>query len=75
MLAGGARRGSLDLKKQASVVFGAPPLLSAEGAAGRERGDADVLEFLRRARGQGHASASIDMEEIEKQLGAKGLSP
>ena len=49
-----ARRSGLDLKKQANIVFGAPPLLSQKALQGEIDGDADVLEFLRRTRRQGH---------------------
>ena len=44
-----ARRSGLDLRKQATPVYGAPPLLSQKALQGRDRRDADVLELLRGA--------------------------
>ena len=48
-----ARRAGVDLRRQATIVYGAPPLLVGESVAGRDRCHADVLEFLRRSRKQG----------------------
>ena len=48
-----ARRAGVDLRRQATIVYGAPPLLSEKALQGETRGDADVLEFLRRSRKQG----------------------
>ena len=62
----------IDLRKQATIVYGAPPLLVREGAAGRDRRHADVLEFLRRPRKQGLTARAVDMADVMKGLGAKG---
>ena len=70
LLQGLALRAGLDLRKQATLVYGAPPLLTAEGAARRAGRDADVLEFLRRAREQGILRA-IAVDDVMRALGAK----
>ena len=60
-----ARRSGVDLTTEAAIAYGAPPLLTQKALQGRDRCDADVLEFLRRTRGQGHAAR--DFHERRRQ--------
>ena len=48
-----ARRSGVDLRKQATPVYGAPPLLSQKALQGGDRRDADLLELLRGTGRQG----------------------
>jgi NitT/TauT family transport system substrate-binding protein len=66
-----ARRGGLDLKKQATVVYGAPPLLSEKALQGETDATLTFWNFCAdlEARGQRRA---IDMEDVVRRLGANG---
>ena len=70
-----ARRGGLDLNTQASIVYGAPPLLSAEGVAARARRDPDLLEFLRRTRSAEDSSAPSTWRRSKSVSAPKVRSP
>jgi NitT/TauT family transport system substrate-binding protein len=71
MLQAVARRGGLDLKNQANIVFGAPPLLTQKALQGELEATLTFWNFCAELEGKGFKRA-IDMEEIEKQLGATG---
>jgi NitT/TauT family transport system substrate-binding protein len=71
MLQAVARRGGLDLKNQAKLVYGAPPLLSEKALQGEHEATLTFWNFCAELEGKGFKRA-IDMEAIEKQLGATG---
>ncbi len=50
LLQGLARRSGLDLKRQATIIYGAPPLLSQKALQGEQDATLHLLEFLRRPR-------------------------
>ena len=64
------RRSGVDLRKQATIVYGAPPLLS-EKALRRDRCNADLLETLRRA-GRQRIKRAVAVNDVMKGLGARG---
>ena len=71
MLQAVARRVGLDLKNQANIVFGAPPLLSQKALQGEIEATLTFGKFCAELEGQGFKRA-IDMEDVTKQLGAGG---
>ena len=71
MLQGVARREGIDLKTQATILYGAPPLLSAKALQGEQDGTLTFWNFCAELEGRGFKRA-IDMEAIEKRLGASG---
>ena len=71
MLQAVARRSGLDLKNQANIVYGAPPLLSQKALQGELDATLTFWNFCAELEGKGFKRA-IDMEEIEKRLGATG---
>jgi NitT/TauT family transport system substrate-binding protein len=71
MLQALARRGGLDLKNQAKIVYGAPPLLSEKALQGENEATLTFWNFCADLEAKGFKRA-IDMGEIEKQLGAGG---
>jgi NitT/TauT family transport system substrate-binding protein len=71
MLQAVARRSGLDLKNQAKIVFGAPPLLSEKALQRENEATLTFWNFCAELEGKGLKRA-IDMEEVEKQLGAGG---
>ena len=71
MLQAVARRGGLDLKNQAKLVYGAPPLLSEKALQGEHEATLTFWNFCAELEGKGFKRA-IDMEVIEKELGATG---
>jgi NitT/TauT family transport system substrate-binding protein len=71
MLQAVARRAGLDLKNQAKIVFGAPPLLSEKALQGEHEATLTYWNFCAELEGKGLKRA-IDMEAVEKQLGAGG---
>jgi NitT/TauT family transport system substrate-binding protein len=66
-----ALRSGLDLRKEASIVYAAPPLVSEKGLQGELDATLTFWNFCAdlEARGQRRA---IDMEEVARQLGASG---
>jgi NitT/TauT family transport system substrate-binding protein len=66
-----ALRSGLDLKTQATIVYGAPPLVSEKGLQGETDATLTFWNFCAdlEARGQRRA---IDMEEAAQRLGATG---
>jgi NitT/TauT family transport system substrate-binding protein len=71
MLQALARRSGLDLKNQAKIVYGAPPLLSEKALQGENEATLTFWNFCAELEAKGFKRA-IDMGEIEKQLGAGG---
>jgi NitT/TauT family transport system substrate-binding protein len=71
MLQALARRGGLDLKNQAKLVYGAPPLLSEKAVQGEHEATLTYWNFCAELEAKGFKRA-IDMEMVEKQLGAGG---
>jgi NitT/TauT family transport system substrate-binding protein len=71
MLQAVARRGGLDLKTQATIVYGAPPLLSEKALQRENDGTLTFWNFCAELEGKGF-KRGIDMEAIEKRLGAEG---
>jgi NitT/TauT family transport system substrate-binding protein len=66
-----ARRTGVDLKRQASVVYGAPPLLSEKALQGENDATLTFWNFCAELESRGFKRA-IEMEAVMKALGAKG---
>ncbi len=66
-----AERGGLDLKTEARVAFGAPPLLYQKALAGELDASLTFWNFAVPLEARGFRRL-IGVEEVEKQLGAKG---
>jgi len=71
MLQAVARRSGLDLRTQANIVYGAPPLLSQKALQRENDATLTFWNFCAELEGKGFKRA-IDMEAIEKRLGANG---
>jgi NitT/TauT family transport system substrate-binding protein len=71
MLQAEARRDGLDLRAQATVVYGAPPLLSQKALQRENDATLTFWNFCAELEGKG-LKRGIDMEAIEKRLGASG---
>jgi NitT/TauT family transport system substrate-binding protein len=71
MLQAAARRDGLDLKSQAAIVYGAPPLLSEKALQRENDATLTFWNFCAELEGKGF-KRGIDMEDIEKRLGATG---
>jgi len=70
LLQGLARRSGVDLRRQASIVYGAPPLLSEKALHGEHDATLTFWNFCADLEGQGF-KRSIEIAEVMKQLGAK----
>jgi NitT/TauT family transport system substrate-binding protein len=66
-----ARRAGLDLKKQATVVYGAPPLLSEKALQGEIDATLTFWNFCADLESKGHRRA-IAMDDVMKGLGTRG---
>jgi NitT/TauT family transport system substrate-binding protein len=66
-----ARRNGLDLKKQATVVYGAPPLLSEKALQGETDATLTFWNFCADLESKGFRRA-VGMDQVMKSLGAKG---
>src|SRR5438093_8701026 len=66
-----ARRAGLDLKKEATVVYGAPPLLSEKALQGEVDATLTFWNFCADLESKDYKRA-IAMERVVKALGAKG---
>jgi len=66
-----ARRSGLDLKKQATVVYGAPPLLSEKALQGETDATLTFWNFCADLESKGYKRA-IAMDHVIRGLGAKG---
>ena len=71
MLQAEARRDGLDLRTQATIVYGAPPLLSQKALQRENDATLTFWNFCAELEGKG-LKRGIDMEAIEKRLGASG---
>ena len=71
LLQADARRDGVDLKTQASIVFGAPPLLSQKALQREQDATLTFWNFCAELEGKG-LKRGIDMEETLKRLGASG---
>jgi NitT/TauT family transport system substrate-binding protein len=71
MLQADARRDGLNLRAQATVVYGAPPLLSQKALQREHDATLTFWNFCAELEGKG-LKRGIDMEAIEKRLGAAG---
>src|SRR5437763_1676044 len=66
-----ARRAGLDLKKEATVVYGAPPLLSEKALQGEVDATLTFWNFCADLESKGYTRA-FAMDRVVKALGAKG---
>ncbi len=71
LLQGLARRSGLDLRKQASVVYGAPPLLTEKALQGEVEATLTFWNFCADLESKGFRRA-VGMDEVMMGLGAKG---
>jgi NitT/TauT family transport system substrate-binding protein len=71
MLQAQARRDGLDLRTQATIVYGAPPLLSQKALQRENDATLTFWNFCAELEGKG-LKRGVDMETIEKRLGASG---
>jgi len=71
LLQGLARRAGVDLRRQATIVYGAPPLLSEKALQGEHDATLTFWNFCADLEGKGFRRA-IDMAGVMKGLGAKG---
>jgi len=71
MLQAVARRAGIDLKTQATILYGAPPLLSEKALQGEHDATLTFWNFCADLEGKGFQRA-IEVETIEKRLGAEG---
>src|SRR5205807_10312248 len=65
-----ARRGGLDLKTQASIVYGAPPLLSEKALQRENDATLTFWNFCAELENSGFERA-IEIEQVMRALGAK----
>src|SRR5262249_46315605 len=70
LLQGLARRGNIDLKRQATIVFGAPPLLTQKALQGENDATLTFWNFCAELERKGHKEL-ISTGDVMKQLGAK----
>lgn len=66
-----AQQGGLDLKAEANIVFGAPPLLYQKALTGELDASLNFWNYAVPLEARGFRRL-IGIEEVEKQLGAKG---
>jgi NitT/TauT family transport system substrate-binding protein len=66
-----ARRGGVDLKKEATIVYGAPPLLSEKALQGETDATLTFWNFCADLESKGHKRA-VEMAAVMHGLGAKG---
>jgi NitT/TauT family transport system substrate-binding protein len=66
-----ARRGGIDLRKEATIVYGAPPLLSQKALQGETDATLTYWNFCAELESRGLERA-IAMNDAMKRLGAKG---
>ena len=71
LLQAAALRAGLDLKKQATIVYGAPPLIAEKAAQGELDAALEFWNFCADLEGRGMRRA-IDMLDVERGLGAAG---
>ena len=66
-----ARRGGVDLKRQATIIYGAPPLLSEKALQGESDATLTFWNFCAELESKGHKRA-VAMADVMQALGAKG---
>jgi len=66
-----ARRGGVDLKKDATIVYGAPPLLTEKALQGETDATLTFWNFCADLESKGHKRA-VEMAAVMQGLGAKG---
>lgn len=71
LLQADARRGGVDLRREATVVYGAPPLLSQKALQRENDATLTFWNFCAELEGRGLARG-IDMVAVERRLGASG---
>jgi NitT/TauT family transport system substrate-binding protein len=71
LLQADARHDGVDLKKEASIVYGAPPLLSQKALQREQDATLTFWNFCAELEGKG-LKRGIDMDAILKRLGASG---
>jgi NitT/TauT family transport system substrate-binding protein len=71
LLQADARRDGVDLKKETTIVYGAPPLLSEKALEREHDATLTFWNFCAELEGKG-MKRGIDMEVIERRLGASG---
>ena len=71
LLQGLARRSGIDLRKQATIVYGAPPLLAEKALQGESDALLTFWNFCADLESKGQKRA-IAMDDVMKGLGAKG---
>ena len=65
-----ALRSGLDLRKQATLVYGAPPLLTQKALQGEQDATLTFWNFCAELEGKGFSRA-VAVDEVMRQLGAK----
>jgi NitT/TauT family transport system substrate-binding protein len=70
LLQGLARRSGLDLRRETSVVYGAPPLLSQKALQGEHDATLTFWNFCAELEGKGFKRAIV-IDAVMKELGAK----
>lgn len=71
LLQGLARTSGMDLRKEANVVYGAPPLLSQKAIQGEHDATLTFWNFAASLEAKGFARA-IDIADVQRRLGAAG---
>ena len=71
MLQAAARRGGLDLRGAAAIVYGAPPLLTEKALQRENDATLTFWNFCAELEGKGFRRA-IDIATVERRLGAEG---
>jgi NitT/TauT family transport system substrate-binding protein len=71
LLQADARRDGIDLKSEATIVYGAPPLLSLKALQREQDATLTFWNFCADLEGKG-LKRGIDMEAVERHLGASG---
>ena len=66
-----ARQSGVDLKAQADIVYGAPPLLNEKALQGETQATLTFWNFCARLEAEGMRRA-VDMADVMKRLGASG---
>lgn len=66
-----ARRSGLDLKKDATLIYGTPPLLTQKAIQGEQDATLTFWNFCAELEGKGFRRA-VAMDEVMKHLGARG---
>jgi NitT/TauT family transport system substrate-binding protein len=66
-----ARRSGVDLRRQATIVYGAPPLLTEKALQGETDATLTFWNFCAELEGKGFRRA-VGVDQVMKDLGAKG---